>query len=238
MITPLLFLAATLAAPKPAAPAKPSADAWDKVFEIAKVDLPAGVDDQVGGLAFLEDGRLAVAFHRGEVFIRQADGTWKQFAEGLHEPLGLLPDGKGSLLVMQRPELTRLIDVDGDGKADRYQTVCDPRLNGRQSLDLAFHVAEMLRSTGLARDLRRIIRERLQAGDDDGSIRGYLQNRYGDFILLRPPFSLATGLLWGTPLLALLFGLFLIRRRRAVVVPAAPLTAEERARLDQLSGQS
>jgi cytochrome c-type biogenesis protein CcmH len=90
----------------------------------------------------------------------------------------------------------------------------------------------------LARDLRRIIRERLQAGDDDGSIRGYLQNRYGDFILLRPPFSLATGLLWGTPLLALLFGLFLIRRRRAVVVPAAPLTAEERARLDQLSGQS
>ena len=125
MITPLLFLAATLAAPKPATPAKPTADAWDKVFEIAKVDLPAGVDDQVGGLAFLEDGRLAVAFHRGEVFIRQADGTWKQFAEGLHEPLGLLPDGKGSLLVMQRPELTRLIDVDGDGKADRYQTVCD-----------------------------------------------------------------------------------------------------------------
>ena len=56
--------------------------------------------------------------------------------------------------------------------------------------------------------------------------------------LLRPPFSLATGLLWATPLLALLFGLFLIRRRRAVVVPAAPLTAEERARLDQLSGQS
>ena len=90
----------------------------------------------------------------------------------------------------------------------------------------------------LARDLRRIIRERLQAGDDDGTVRSYLQNRYGDFILLRPPFSLATGLLWGTPVLALLFGLFLIRRRRAVAVPAAPLTAEERARLDQLSGQS
>ena len=89
----------------------------------------------------------------------------------------------------------------------------------------------------LARDLRRIIRERLQAGDDDGTVRSYLQNRYGDFILLRPPFSLATGL-WGTPVLALLFGLFLIRRRRAVAVPAAPLTAEERARLDQLSGQS
>ncbi len=125
MITPLLFLAATLAAPKPTTVAKPAVDGWDKAFEIAKVDVPAGIDDQVGGLAFLEDGRLAVAFHRGEVFIRQTNGSWKQFAEGLHEPLGLLPDGKGAVLVMQRPELTRLADTDGDGKADRYQTVCD-----------------------------------------------------------------------------------------------------------------
>ncbi len=90
----------------------------------------------------------------------------------------------------------------------------------------------------LARDLRRIIRERLLAGDDDPAIRGFLQNRYGDFILLRPPFSLATALLWATPLLAFAFGLFLVRRRRAVAVAAAPLTAEERARLDQLTGQS
>ncbi len=129
MITSLLFIAAALAAPKApaakAAGAKAAPDAWDKAFEFTKVETPAGVDDQVGGLAFLEDGRLAVAFHRGEVFIRQADGSWRQFAEGLHEPLGLLPDGKGALLVMQRPELTRLVDVDGDGKADRYQTVCD-----------------------------------------------------------------------------------------------------------------
>jgi len=127
VITPLLFLAAILAAPKPADVAKPAAaaDGWDKAFEISKVEVPAGIDDQVGGLAFLDDGRLAVAFHRGEVFIRQTDGTWKQFAEGLHEPLGLLPDGKGAVLVMQRPELTRLVDTDGDGKADRYQTICD-----------------------------------------------------------------------------------------------------------------
>ena len=125
MISPLLFLAATLAAPKPTTVAKPSVDGWDKAFEISKVEVPAGIDDQVGGLAFLEDGRLAVAFHRGEVFVRQTDGSWKQFAEGLHEPLGLLPDGKGAVLVMQRPELTRLADTDGDGKADRYQTVYD-----------------------------------------------------------------------------------------------------------------
>ena len=86
----------------------------------------------------------------------------------------------------------------------------------------------------LARDLRRIIRERLEAGDADPAVRGYLQNRYGDFILLRPPVSIATALLWGTPAFALLFGLFLVRRRRPVAA-SAPLTAAEQARLDELA---
>lgn len=129
MIIPLLFLATTLAAPDPPSVAKsaavPAKDGWAEAFTLSQVEVPAGIDDQVGGLAFLDDGRLAVAFHRGEVFIRQADGSWKQFAEGLHEPLGLLPDGKGSLIVMQRPELTRLEDTNGDGKADRYRTLWD-----------------------------------------------------------------------------------------------------------------
>lgn len=125
MIAALLLLAATTAAPapKPAAPA--AKDGWAEAFAISKVALPEGLDDQVGGLTFLEDGRLAVAFHRGEVFVRQADGAWRQFAEGLHEPLGLLADGPGALVVMQRPELTRLEDLDGDGRADRYRTVWD-----------------------------------------------------------------------------------------------------------------
>ena len=86
----------------------------------------------------------------------------------------------------------------------------------------------------LARDLRRIIRERLAAGDDDGAVRGFLHNRYGDFILLRPPFSIATALLWATPALAFLLGLVLVRRRRTTT-DATPLTAEEQARLDQLA---
>lgn len=88
----------------------------------------------------------------------------------------------------------------------------------------------------LARDLRRIIRERLESGDTDPAVRSYLQTRYGDFILLRPPFSIATALLWATPALAFLFGLTLVRRRRAAAGPA-PLTAEEQARLDQLAGR-
>jgi hypothetical protein len=129
VIIPLLFLAATFAAPNPPTAAKsaavPAKDGWAEAFALSQVEVPAGIDDQVGGLAFLDDGRLAVAFHRGEVFIRQTDGSWKQFAEGLHEPLGLLPDGKGALIVMQRPELTRLEDTNSDGKADRYRTLWD-----------------------------------------------------------------------------------------------------------------
>ena len=89
----------------------------------------------------------------------------------------------------------------------------------------------------LARDLRRIIRERLEVGDTDPAVRGYLQNRYGDFILLRPPFSIATALLWATPALALMFGLVLVRRRRDAP-RAAPLTVEEQARLDELARRS
>jgi hypothetical protein len=115
----LLFLAL----PALAAPPKPSPAAH---YAVREVPTPAGVDPQIGGLCALPDGRIAACFHRGEVGIfdpvRQ---EWSIFAEGLHEPLGLLAEADGSLLVMQRPELTRLRDTDGDGKADLHQTVWD-----------------------------------------------------------------------------------------------------------------
>ncbi len=119
----IAFALAMLAAVPTPAPSQ--TDGWTAAFALSKVETPPGIDDQVGALAFLDDGRLAVAFHRGEVFLRGRDGVWKQFAEGLHEPLGLLPDGQGALVVMQRPELTRLEDTDGDGRADRYRTLWD-----------------------------------------------------------------------------------------------------------------
>jgi cytochrome c-type biogenesis protein CcmH len=58
-----------------------------------------------------------------------------------------------------------------------------------------------------AKDLRKIVRERLQAGDSDQQVMRYLQDRYGDFILLRPPLEQKTLLLWLTPALMLLLGL-------------------------------
>ena len=92
---------------------------------------------------------------------------------------------------------------------------------------------------GLARDLRLLVRERLQAGDTDEQVRDFLVKRYGDFILLKPPLRFGTLLLWGAPLLVLVaggFGLMAAARRRRVVSPAAGLSAEERARLDKLLG--
>jgi len=90
----------------------------------------------------------------------------------------------------------------------------------------------------LARDLRLLVRERLQAGDSDAQVRDYLVQRYGDFILLKPPFKTQTLLLWLAPLVVLLGGaaaLFAFaRRRKTAPVEAAALTSAEKARLEAL----
>jgi cytochrome c-type biogenesis protein CcmH len=74
----------------------------------------------------------------------------------------------------------------------------------------------------LAKDLRLIVRERLEKGDSDEAVRAYVVARYGEFVLLRPVFALHTLLLWLTPVLAVLlggFGLWRLARRR----PPAPV---------------
>ena len=58
----------------------------------------------------------------------------------------------------------------------------------------------------LARDLRLLVRERLKAGDSDAAVLDYLHARYGDFILLKPPFKPGTALLWLLPALAVALG--------------------------------
>lgn len=90
---------------------------------------------------------------------------------------------------------------------------------------------------GLALDLRRIVREQVAAGRSDAQVVRFLHDRYGDFVLLRPPFTLATALLWATPAVALLSGGLLIvamRRRRESPLPAAELSEAERARLARI----
>ncbi|HUI21264.1 MAG TPA: cytochrome c-type biogenesis protein [Methylocella sp.] len=89
----------------------------------------------------------------------------------------------------------------------------------------------------LARDLRLLVRERLQAGDSDDQIRTFLVRRYGDFILLKPPFKLETWLLWGAPFLILLAGgcvIFFSRRRRTDLAPPNSLSEAERVKLQAM----
>ena len=91
----------------------------------------------------------------------------------------------------------------------------------------------------LARDLRRIVRERITAGDSDPQILAFMTARYGDWVLLKPPFKLRTALLWFAPgvLLALAaFGVWRFYRRggNRPSEPVVPLSAAEQARLDAL----
>jgi cytochrome c-type biogenesis protein CcmH len=84
----------------------------------------------------------------------------------------------------------------------------------------------------LARDIRLLIRDRIVKGESNDEVRSFLVSRYGDFILLRPPFKLETLLLWAGAPLALLLGAFAMwsaARRRETQAP--PLTDAEEARL-------
>jgi len=90
----------------------------------------------------------------------------------------------------------------------------------------------------LARDLRLLVRERLKAGDSDAQVTRFIEDRYGEFVLLSPPLSWRTLLLWIAPLIALLIAVWTSvrawRRRQAQAVRAggaAPLSAEEEKRL-------
>ena len=91
----------------------------------------------------------------------------------------------------------------------------------------------------LARDLRILVRERLSAGDSGKQTIAFVVRRYGDFVLLRPPFKSSTLILWLGPVLILISGMAGIaiwhrRRRTASAGPAAPLSDDERARIDTL----
>jgi cytochrome c-type biogenesis protein CcmH len=88
----------------------------------------------------------------------------------------------------------------------------------------------------LARDIRVLLRERLVAGDSDAAARQFLVDRYGDFVLLKPPVETATLVLWFGPAAVLVAGgigvLLYLRRRPAAAPP--PLTEDERRRVAQL----
>ncbi|HEX7980863.1 MAG TPA: hypothetical protein VF461_19815, partial [Gemmatimonadaceae bacterium] len=114
----------------------PTAARESEYYRMSTLPIPEGVVLEVGGLETMPDGRLAVATRRGDVWLVEnpssANGGqphFTRFAQGLHEALGLAYRD-GALYTTQRSELTRLRDTDGDGKADRYETVASWPLSG------------------------------------------------------------------------------------------------------------
>jgi len=89
----------------------------------------------------------------------------------------------------------------------------------------------------VAHDMRVAVRERLSAGDSDRQVMDYMVARYGDYVLLDPPFKARTLVLWlGAPFVLLVAGiaLFVAARRRQAPTTPAPLSEAERQKLDRL----
>ncbi|MCS6850731.1 MAG: hypothetical protein NZ700_06140 [Gemmataceae bacterium] len=100
-------------------------------YRIETFPLPADLILEVGGLKFRPDGQLLVCTRRGEVWRLEratadnpAEARFHLFATGLHEPLGMHVEGR-DVYVVQRPELTKLVDRDGDDIVDEYVCLCD-----------------------------------------------------------------------------------------------------------------
>lgn len=93
----------------------------------------------------------------------------------------------------------------------------------------------------IARDMRRAVRERLVAGDTDRAVFDFMVARYGDYVLLKPPFKPGTIVLWlGAPFVLVVAGavlLYAARRRRQIAAPE-PLSDDERKRLAVILGET
>ena len=100
-------------------------------YPITTFEIPEGEVLEAGAFQLMDDGRLAIATRRGEIWMvnqpfaeKVPAGAFSRFAHGLHEPLGLaLRDGW--LYVTQRPDVSRVRDSDGDGLADEFQVVAE-----------------------------------------------------------------------------------------------------------------
>lgn len=102
-------------------------------YPLRTLPIPHNIELEVGGMTTIPDGRLAVSTRRGEIWMVEnpysATPFYKLFASGMHEVLGITYH-KGSLYAVQRGELTKLTDQNGDGSADYYQNIANWELAG------------------------------------------------------------------------------------------------------------
>jgi hypothetical protein len=125
-----LATAALLALSPTAVGAQPAPVDEADVYALRPIPIPEGVVLEVGGVRPVHGDRVYVCTRRGDLWA--VDGastdepTWRLWADGLSEPLGILEDADGEgLLVVQRGELSRLADRAGDGRADMIEVVND-----------------------------------------------------------------------------------------------------------------
>ncbi|MFL2770892.1 MAG: cytochrome c-type biogenesis protein CcmH [Rhodospirillaceae bacterium] len=92
----------------------------------------------------------------------------------------------------------------------------------------------------LAKDMRRLVRQRVNAGDTKEQVLSYMVNRYGDFVLLRPRVNAQTALLWFGPAIIMLFGSFVVVRvmRKSKRGETENLSTKEQRRLEQLLSEN
>ena len=104
----------------------------DYFYKLETITPPAHVVLEIGGMCFLPDGTLALCTRRGEIWLSRQN-QWSLFASGLQEPLGIWPGKTGEFFVVQRSELTRIADTDGDGRADVFETItAEPGVSASQ----------------------------------------------------------------------------------------------------------
>jgi cytochrome c-type biogenesis protein CcmH len=87
----------------------------------------------------------------------------------------------------------------------------------------------------LAGDLRKLVRDQIRAGRSDAQVRDYLVSRYGEFVLLKPAFSLGNAALWGAPFVVVGLGLALLAANLRKRAPDAVLSDAEEERLARLA---
>lgn len=103
-------------------------------YELVTIPIPDGIILEAGAIQVFDDQRLAVSTRLGEIYF--VDGAFEarptatsvkftQYAQGLHEVLGLTTRGDGWFYATQRGEVTRIKDLDGDDRADVFETVAD-----------------------------------------------------------------------------------------------------------------
>jgi cytochrome c-type biogenesis protein CcmH len=152
--------------------------------------------------------------------------SWRRRAAALGVGLALLACLAGPALAVQPDEVMKDPALETRARALSAELRCLVCQN--QSIDDS--------DAPLARDIRILIRERIGKGESNDAVRDYLVSRYGDFILLKPPFKPETLLLWLSPLITLGLGVAaaLYARRRAPRSSPA-LSAVEEARLAALT---